>query len=98
MTRSKQKEHLRFLLLAGATSTQPQPQLKSISQIAKSFCSPLLLFPLLFHKIIRNGDVALHIQNVFTKHDLEQWHSYSCEMAAGKQDARICMRKLLTLV
>jgi hypothetical protein len=66
--------------------------------MGKVFCSPLLLYPLLFHKNLCHGDAALHIQNVFTKHDLEQWHSYSCEMAAGKQDARICMRKLLKFV
>jgi hypothetical protein len=65
-----------------------QPQPNSFSQMSKVFCSPLLLHPLLFHKKLCHGDAALHTQTVFTKHHLEQWHSYSCKMTAGKQDAR----------
>jgi hypothetical protein len=53
------KEHTRFLLLAGATTFQTQLQRNSSSQMNKVFCSPLLLYPLLFHKNLRHGNAAL---------------------------------------
>jgi hypothetical protein len=65
------KEYLRFLLLAGETSTQTQPQRNYFSQMNNIFCSPLLLYPLLFHKIFVNATWRFS-QNLLTQPDLLQ--------------------------